>query len=104
MKKGVMVAGLCVAQLAAACDYEDPVVPDADTCEPTPSVAALPLPPLEGITLTQRWAPQTMDWCRTSRCVCTVSLDNNSPPANPYGLHRPSLNDSTRVRGLPAGI
>ena len=33
-----------------ACDYEDPVVPDADTCAPTPSVAALPLPPLEGIT------------------------------------------------------
>ena len=47
------------------CDYEDPVVPDANTCGPTTSVAALPLPPLEGITLTQRWASQTMDWCRT---------------------------------------
>ena len=37
MKKRAMVAGLvplCMAQLAAACDYKAPVVPDADTCAP----------------------------------------------------------------------
>ena len=41
---GAMVAGLRVVQLAAACDYEDPVVPDADTCAP-PLASKTPTPP-----------------------------------------------------------
>ena len=31
-----------LSEARTPCDYEDPVVPDADTCAPTPSVAALP--------------------------------------------------------------
>jgi len=42
-KKAAMVAGLCVAQFAAACDYEDPVVPDVSTCAPpTPESSQRP--------------------------------------------------------------
>ena len=50
-----------LSEARTPCDYEDPVVPDADTCAPTPSVAALPLPPLEWITLPKCWSSQTMD-------------------------------------------
>ena len=66
-----------------ACDYEDPVVPDADTCAPTPSVAALPLPPLVRGDYADTALGVTDDGLVQDYTVCLHGVTRQQQPSPP---------------------